>query len=152
MTGTLNYTRFIFMSSSGLLYPGLQALDEEYLKCDAQFGGVDQRKIFMFAEKYLPHLGYAKRAHLMNPMVPGLTGGKMSSSDPNSKLDILDSASAVKKKIAKSFCEEGETENNGVLQFAKHVIYPLIGKSGWCIFSCWDIKNKTFQESEEVKK
>lgn len=36
---------------SGLLYPGLQALDEQYLKCDAQFGGVDQRKIFMFAEE-----------------------------------------------------------------------------------------------------
>ncbi|RUS83934.1 hypothetical protein EGW08_008289, partial [Elysia chlorotica] len=36
---------------SGLLYPGLQALDEEYLKCDAQFGGVDQRKIFTYAEK-----------------------------------------------------------------------------------------------------
>jgi len=29
----------------------LQALDEEYLKVDAQFGGVDQRKIFTFAEK-----------------------------------------------------------------------------------------------------
>lgn len=29
----------------------IQALDEEYLKVDAQFGGVDQRKIFMFAEK-----------------------------------------------------------------------------------------------------
>ena len=28
---------------SGLLYPGLQALDEQYLGCDAQFGGVDQR-------------------------------------------------------------------------------------------------------------
>ena len=27
---------------SGLLYPGLQALDEQYLGCDAQFGGVDQ--------------------------------------------------------------------------------------------------------------
>lgn len=36
---------------SGLLYPGLQALDEQYLDCDAQFGGVDQRKIFMFAEE-----------------------------------------------------------------------------------------------------
>ncbi|KAI2516133.1 tyrosyl-tRNA synthetase 1 [Homo sapiens] len=36
---------------SGLLYPGLQALDEEYLKVDAQFGGIDQRKIFTFAEK-----------------------------------------------------------------------------------------------------
>lgn len=27
---------------SGLLYPGLQALDEEYLGVDFQFGGVDQ--------------------------------------------------------------------------------------------------------------
>lgn len=36
---------------SGLLYPGLQALDEQYLQCDAQFGGIDQRKIFMFAEE-----------------------------------------------------------------------------------------------------
>lgn len=32
----------------------LQALDEEYLKVDAQFGGVDQRKIFTFAEKVRP--------------------------------------------------------------------------------------------------
>lgn len=28
-----------------------QALDEEYLKVDAQFGGIDQRKIFTLAEK-----------------------------------------------------------------------------------------------------
>lgn len=28
-----------------------KALDEEYLKVDAQFGGVDQRKIFTYAEK-----------------------------------------------------------------------------------------------------
>ena len=27
---------------SGLLYPGLQALDEQYLDCDFQFGGIDQ--------------------------------------------------------------------------------------------------------------
>jgi tyrosyl-tRNA synthetase len=30
---------------SGLLYPGLQALDEEYLGCDFQFGGADQVNI-----------------------------------------------------------------------------------------------------------
>ena len=29
----------------------IKALDEEHLKVDAQFGGVDQRKIFVFAEK-----------------------------------------------------------------------------------------------------
>ena len=35
---------------SGLLYPGLQALDEQYLGCDAQFGGVDQvRHTFAWA-------------------------------------------------------------------------------------------------------
>ncbi len=59
---------------SGMLYPLLQALDEQYLNVDAQFGGVDQRKIFTFAEKFLPELGYEKRIHLMNPMVPGLAG------------------------------------------------------------------------------
>ena len=34
-----------------LVFDVLQALDEEYLKVDAQFGGVDQRKIFTFAKK-----------------------------------------------------------------------------------------------------
>lgn len=46
---------------SSLLYPTLQALDEEYLDVDMQFGGVDQRKIFMFAKENLPKLGYKKR-------------------------------------------------------------------------------------------
>ena len=32
---------------SGLLYPGLQALDEEYLKCDAQFGGTFFSRFFL---------------------------------------------------------------------------------------------------------
>jgi len=112
----------------GLLYPGLQALDEEYLKVDAQFGGVDQRKIFTFAEKYLPMLGYEKRIHLMNPMVPGLTGGKMSSSEANSKIDLLDSANAIKEKIHKAFCEEGNVEQNGLLAFLKMVWFPVTEK------------------------
>ncbi|KAG8249435.1 Tyrosine--tRNA ligase, cytoplasmic [Homalodisca vitripennis] len=110
---------------SGLLYPGLQALDEEYLKVDAQFGGVDQRKIFTLAEKYLPNLGYTKRIHLMNPMVPGLAGGKMSSSEEDSKIDLLDAPAAVKKKLKKAFCEPGNVEDNGVLAFAKHVVFSL---------------------------
>ncbi|KAI0691247.1 tyrosyl-tRNA synthetase [Cerioporus squamosus] len=110
---------------SGLLYPGLQALDEQYLGCDFQFGGVDQRKIFTFAELYLPRLGYAKRAHLMNPMVPGLGGGKMSSSDPNSKIDFLDPPEVVRRKIKNAFCEEGNTAENGVLAFVKAVLIPV---------------------------
>uniref|UniRef100_A0AAR2L736 Tyrosine--tRNA ligase n=1 Tax=Pygocentrus nattereri TaxID=42514 RepID=A0AAR2L736_PYGNA len=110
---------------SGLLYPGLQALDEEYLKVDAQFGGVDQRKIFTLAEKYLPSLGYTKRIHMMNPMVPGLTGTKMSSSEEESKIDLLDKKDDVKKKLKKAFCEPGNIQNNGILSFVKHVLFPL---------------------------
>ncbi|KAI6099859.1 tyrosine tRNA ligase [Pisolithus croceorrhizus] len=110
---------------SGLLYPGLQALDEQYLDVDFQFGGVDQRKIFTFAELYLPRLGYSKRAHLMNPMVPGLMGGKMSSSDPDSKIDFLDPPEVVKRKIKKAFCEEGNISENGLLAFLNAVLIPV---------------------------
>ncbi|KAG7099533.1 hypothetical protein E1B28_001372 [Marasmius oreades] len=110
---------------SGLLYPGLQALDEQYLGVDFQFGGIDQRKIFTFAELYLPRLGYAKRAHLMNAMVPGLAGGKMSSSDPHSKIDFLDPPEVVQKKIGKAFCQEGNVTENGLLAFADAVLFPI---------------------------
>jgi len=112
-------------AQSGLLYPGLQALDEQYLGVAVQFGGVDQRKIFTYAEKYLPRLGYAKRAHLMNPMVPGLTGGKMSSSELDSKIDLLDSPEDVERKLMSSVCEPSEPEN-GVMCFAKFVVFPVL--------------------------
>ncbi|KAF8512201.1 tyrosyl-tRNA synthetase [Gautieria morchelliformis] len=110
---------------SGLLYPGLQALDEQYLDVDFQFGGVDQRKIFTFAELYLPRLGYRKRAHLMNAMVPGLQGSKMSSSDPNSKIDFLDPPAVVRQKLKKAFCEQGNITENGVLAFVGAVLIPV---------------------------
>jgi len=53
----------------------------------------------------------------------------MSSSEEDSKIDLLDSAANVKKKMKKAFCEPGNVENNGVLSFAKYVLYPLL-KSG----------------------
>lgn len=111
---------------SGLIYPLMQALDEEFLDCDAQFGGVDQRKIFVLAEENLPSLGYKKRAHLMNPMVPGLgQGGKMSASDPNSKIDLLEEPKQVKKKINSAYCSPGVVEDNGLLAFIQYVVLPI---------------------------
>ena len=111
---------------SGLLYPIYQWLDEQYLGVDVQFGGVDQRKIFVSAAENLPKIGYTKRrAHLMNPMVPGLTGEKMSASDPNSKIDLIDTEAAIKKKIKKVFCEEGNVEKNPLLSFIKAVYFLI---------------------------
>ncbi|OCL10702.1 tyrosine tRNA ligase [Glonium stellatum] len=109
---------------SGLIYPLMQSLDEEYLKVDAQFGGVDQRKIFALAKEVLPRVGFKERAHLMNPMVPGLQGGKMSASDPDSKIDLLDTADAVRKKLRKAYAPPLEVEGNGILSFTEFVLLP----------------------------
>jgi hypothetical protein len=49
----------------------------------------------------------------------------MSSSEPKSKIDFLDSAADTKKKISTAFCEEGNIEENGVLSFFKAVAVPI---------------------------
>jgi len=112
---------------SGLLYPILQALDEQYLEVDAQFGGVDQRKIFMFAREFLPKIGYEKRTHLMNPLIPGLgESGKMSSSEPNSKIDFDDTDKQIRKKVNKAFCADGVVEGNGLLAMLNYIIFQKL--------------------------
>lgn len=110
---------------SGLNYPLMQALDEEYLGVDAQFGGVDQRKIFTLALEQLPKIGYRKRAHLMNPMVPGLQGKKMSSSEPASKIDLLDPPDVVRQKFKKLPLAPRETEDVGIFSFIQYVLLPV---------------------------
>ncbi|ELA41339.1 uncharacterized protein VICG_01579 [Vittaforma corneae ATCC 50505] len=121
----------------------MQSLDEEYLQVDAQFGGVDQRKIFMHANKYLPRLGYRRRVHLMNPMMPGLGCEKMSSSDELSKIDLLDTEKAISKKISKCFCEEGNA-STGVLTLFKFIILPVLPEDVV-------INNKTYLRYEELE-
>lgn len=106
---------------SGLIYPIMQALDEQYLEVDAQLGGTDQRKIMVLARESLPRLGYEKRIEVMHPIIPGLVGEKMSSSIPKSKIDLLDSPELVKQKMNSAECIAGDT-NNGIMAFLKFVI------------------------------
>jgi tyrosyl-tRNA synthetase len=111
---------------SSMVYPLMQCLDEVYLKCDVQFGGVDQRKLFMFSRDSISQIGYNKCAYLMNPLIPGLTKtGKMSSSEPNSKIDFDDSDEVIREKFMKAFSVEGQVENNGLLAITKYIIFEL---------------------------
>lgn len=113
---------------AALMYPSLQVLDEKYLNVDCQFGGIDQRKIFMMAEKYLPMLGEEKKIHLMNPMIKSFNDsedGKMSSSDINSKINLNDSAKQIRKKIGKAYCPENSTDT-GLFQFFNLVVCKII--------------------------
>ncbi|KAF8849038.1 Nucleotidylyl transferase [Acephala macrosclerotiorum] len=65
------------------------------------------------------------RAHLENGMVPGVNGGKMSSSDP-----------VVNRKIRKATAAPTVIEDNGVLALTEFVLLPaaaLSGRRGFCV-------------------
>jgi tyrosyl-tRNA synthetase len=61
----------------------------------------------------------------MNPMLCGLTGGKMSASEPCSKIDCLESPDVVIKKISNMQCEDGEVAKNGILGILKMILMPI---------------------------
>ncbi len=109
---------------AGLIYPIMQSLDEHYLGVDVQFAGVDQRKILMFARENLPKIGYDSRVEVMTPMIPGLIGKKMSSSDAKSKIDLMDDEKTIKEKINKAECVAGDIDN-GVMVILKYVIMVI---------------------------
>ncbi|GAM90428.1 hypothetical protein ANO11243_084710 [Dothideomycetidae sp. 11243] len=57
-------------------------------------------------------------------MVPELAGGKMSSSDTKSKVDLLDHPDTVRLKIKKAPCTPRMVQGNGILAFIQHVVLP----------------------------
>lgn len=109
----------------GFIYPLMQVLDVEFLKADVAFGGIDQRGIYMLGREVVEELNFNKYVSVFNPMLPGLTGQKMSASDPSSKIDLLDSEEDVKKKVQKAYCPAQDMKDNGVMTFIEHVIFPL---------------------------
>ncbi len=108
----------------GLIYPIMQALDEVYLNADAQFAGLDQRKIMVFARESLPKIGYDARVEIMIPMIPGLIGKKMSASEEKSKIDLLDDNEEVERKVKGAEMVAGNP-NNGVMAFLRYVLMTI---------------------------
>ncbi len=109
---------------SGLVYPLMQALDEQYLGVDVQLGGIDQRKIMVLARELLPKLNYLPRVEVMHPLIPSLIGGKMSSSNEKGKIDLMDDEKIVLNKIKMADCIAGDVDN-GVLAFVKYVLMTI---------------------------
>jgi len=108
---------------SQMVYPLMQAVDIALLGVDVAVGGIDQRKIHMLAREGLPGLGYKAPICIHTPILLGLDGKKMSSSS-NNFISMDDSAKAVKKKINKAFCPEGDIVDNPVLALFKYHIIP----------------------------
>lgn len=62
---------------------------------------------------------------MMNPMVPGLAGGKMLASDPDSKIDILDTPDLAKRKVKKAYAAAQQLEGNGMINSVEYVLLPV---------------------------
>ena len=112
---------------SQMVYPLMQAVDIAILGVDVAVGGIDQRKIHMLAREGLPGLGYKAPICIHTPILLGLDGKKMSSS-ANNFISMDDSEKAVKKKINKAFCPEGDIVDNPVLALFKYHIMPRFEK------------------------
>ena len=49
----------------------------------------------------------------------------MSASDPDSKIDILDTPEAVRKKLKKAYAAPKDVEGNGLISFVEYVLIPV---------------------------
>ncbi|PSP59538.1 tyrosine--tRNA ligase [Halobacteriales archaeon QH_7_66_36] len=114
----------------GLVYTLMQCLDVAALGADIAYGGIDQRGIYMLAREVLPGEGYDKPACVFAPLLSGLSGGKMSASDAGSKVNLTDSPDAVEEKIQGAYCPQGETEDNGVLEYLEYLVFPVFEERG----------------------
>lgn len=114
------------MRASGVLYPFMQIMDCVALDIDVAYAGNDQRRIYMLGRETLPDIGEEKVTTLLSPLLSGLSGGKMSASDKSSKVGIHDSEKVIKEKIEDAYCPEAEEKDNGVLEYLKYLIFPIL--------------------------
>ena len=115
-----------------LLYPPMQAIDIHSLDLDIVHAGMDQRKIHMLVREIFPKMKWKVPVAVHHRLLPGLSKpadsndsqlGKMSKSDPNSGVFIHNTDKEIQTKIKKAWCEEGNIQNNPLLEIAKQVIF-----------------------------
>ncbi|TFG16210.1 MAG: tyrosine--tRNA ligase [Promethearchaeota archaeon] len=128
------------LTASQILYPLMQCADIFYLPADICQLGLDQRKVNMLARDVASKLDKPKPISLSHHMLMGLgkppdtdlTGIdravklKMSKSDPDSAIFMLDSPKDIKRKINKAYCPPNEINENPVLEYCKYIIFELI--------------------------
>ena len=153
------------LATSQLFYPCMQCNDVFQLRCDITSLGMDQRKVNMLAREYcdypddtglLSYLGKdAKTKRVNKPviishhMLAGLTGVKMSKSDPDSAIFMEDTRKDVQRKIKKAWCPPGVLKEdrevpdgvdgegkpktktteftNGCMEYLKYIVFPKNG-------------------------
>ena len=128
--------------SSQILYPLMQCADIFVLKTDICQLGLDQRKVNMLAREVARPLGFKKPMSVHHHMLMGLgkppetemdeldkkIARKMSKSNPDSAIFMLDTKADIKRKINKAWCPSGVIEENPVLEYCNYIIFEKFDK------------------------
>ena len=115
----------------------MQAADIFYMKVDICQLGMDQRKVNMLAREVAKQFKKKKPIAVHHHMLAGLKEPpasdlnaidkaiemKMSKSDPDTAIFMLDSEPDIRRKIKKAFCPAGKEENNPILEYCKYIIF-----------------------------
>lgn len=127
------------LSASQILYPLMQAADIFYLNVDICQLGLDQRKVNMLAREVSDIFNRPKPIAIHHHMLMGLlppsestTSGedrmielKMSKSNPDSAIFMLDTPKDVKRKINKAYCPPQQAHENPIMEYCKYIIFEL---------------------------
>ncbi|RHY36729.1 hypothetical protein DYB25_008159 [Aphanomyces astaci] len=116
------------MSAAQMMYPCMQCADVFFLKADICQLGLDQRKVNMLAREYCDEAKIKfKPVIISHHMLMGLKQGqeKMSKSDPDSAIFMEDTASDVSRKIKKAYCPPAQVDGNPIMDYMKHIIFPM---------------------------
>ncbi len=130
------------LTASQILYPLMQAADIFYLNADICQLGLDQRKVNMMAREIAPKLNKPKPIAIHHHMLMGLTKPpesdlegidraihfKMSKSNPDSAIFMLDTLEDIKRKINKAYCPPKTVKDNPVLDYCKYIIFELVDR------------------------
>jgi tyrosyl-tRNA synthetase len=109
---------------SQMIYPIMQMTDIAMLRVDAAVGGIDQRKIHMLAREHLINFGFKAPVCIHTPILNGLDGKKMSSSQGN-YISVADTEEEIRKKCQKAFCPP-EIPENPILQIFQYHVFPRL--------------------------
>ena len=131
------------LQASQIMYPMMQAADIFYLKADICQLGMDQRRVNMLARDIASNIGQShKPIALHHHMLMSLKKPpeedldpeeynlkrKMSKSDPDSAVFMLDSKKDVARKIRAAWCPQYEVEDNPVLEYCKYILFEKFEK------------------------
>lgn len=126
--------------ASQILYPLMQAADIFYLPADICQLGLDQRRVNMLAREVARKLNRPRPVAIHHHMLLGLTKPpksdltgidraiefKMSKSDPDTSIFMLDGPDDVKRKIDKAYCPPKQITENPILEYCKYIIFELV--------------------------